>query len=252
MIDALNSRRMTIVIVILIIVCTIIVIIEEWITNSQPAISSSPSQKAIISADIDIGEQRSELNQTNLTNIINNSQQQIQRPPLPDRQIDSDSSIDLQKAVAGSVQGSQQDLLLAKRKCWTNESYDIVKPCSLCSTYELETSHSRYHSNVHLCSKTGYKELIECSKSGLVERACYTNWRRFIISFCLFALFGGICGLLTKFKQYQNSSKILERFRKPSTPSSRDSPESHTLIDMNHRHWHEFSTKFEDHIAKCT
>lgn len=44
MIDALNSKRMT-VIVVLIVICTVIVIIEEWFTNSQLVISSPVAQR---------------------------------------------------------------------------------------------------------------------------------------------------------------------------------------------------------------
>lgn len=44
MIDALNSKRLS-VIVVLIIVCTVIVIIEEWLTNSQVVITSPITQQ---------------------------------------------------------------------------------------------------------------------------------------------------------------------------------------------------------------
>lgn len=113
-------------------------------------------------------------------------------------------------------------------RCWLTESYEVVKPCSLCATYELEINHSSYRSNIKICSRTGFKELIECSKSGPVERACHTNWRQFLKFLSLVSMFGGITGLLIKYRLHKLRDRSLARFRKQS-----DSDDSHhTLIDM--------------------
>lgn len=113
-------------------------------------------------------------------------------------------------------------------RCWLDEYHTIIKPCSLCAIYELETTHSSYRSNVKICSKTGYKELVECSRSGPVERACSTNWKQYLTFLSLVSMSGGISGLLTKHRQTSLRDKSLARFRKQS-----DSDDSqHTLIDM--------------------
>lgn len=209
MIDVLNSKRMTIVIVVLIIICTIVVIIEEWFTNSQLIISSS------IAND----------NVSNNFHALNSQQQQLQKPPVqqPVNQVPK-------SYVSQQDTGHNQSIF--QGRCWLNEEFTIIKPCSLCATYELETSHTDYHTNIHLCSKTGYKELIRCVKTGFVERACYTNWRHFFTFLSLTGLFGGISGLLTKHRQHILKSRSLARFRKPSRSDSSEA--GHTLIEIDH------------------
>lgn len=204
---------MTIIIVALIVICTIVVIIEEWFTNSQLIISSSIASDNISSNNID-------------SNRLN-QQQQLQKPPVqqPVNQVP--------KNYQTEQRGHNQSIF--QGRCWLNEEFTIIKPCSLCATYELETSHTDYHTNIHLCSKTGYKELIKCVNTGFVERACYTNWRHFFTFLSLTGLFGGISGLLTKHRQHLLRSRSLARFRKPVLNSSDSSePESHTLVDIDH------------------
>lgn len=122
----------------------------------------------------------------------------------------------------------QEHLNITGDGCWLDEYYTIIKPCSLCAIYELETTHSSYRSNIKICSKTGYKELVECSRSGPVERACSTNWMQYLTFLSLVSMFGGISGLLTKHRQISLRDRSLARFRKQS-----DSDDSHhTLIDM--------------------
>lgn len=217
MIEVLNSKRMTLVIVILICVCSIVVLIEEWFTNSQLAISSAPTHGAELQADR--VKSSSNLSSGYVDADVNNNQQQqqqLQKPP----------SLALDQSVPKTYQITTKTNI---NKCWLTESYEILKPCSLCRTFELEINHSRYQSNVHLCSTSGYKELVECSKSGPVERACYTNWRQFLTFLSLTGLFGGVSGLLVRHRQYQLRCKTLARFRKDS--NSDDS--NHTLIEMN-------------------
>lgn len=209
---------MTVIIVVLIVICTIVVIIEEWFTNSQLIISSSIASDNISSnSDID-------------SNRLNPQQQQLQKPPVqqPVNQVP--------KNYQSELTGHNQSIF--QGRCWLNEEFSIIKPCSLCATYELETSHTDYHTNIHLCSKTGYKELIRCVNTGFVERACYTNWRQFFTFLSLTGLFGGIAGLLTKHRQHLLKYRTLARFRKPvhKSPDSSE-PESHTLVDIDpHTH----------------
>lgn len=216
MIEVLNSKRMTLVIVVLICVCSIVVLIEEWFTDSQVVIT--PTHGTNSQGNLTSSYNLSSNNHADVIKNSNQQQQQIQKPPS--LAIDQSSA-----EVIGYHASSRTNI----DKCWLKESFEIIKPCSLCRTFELETNHSRYHTYVHLCSKSGYKELIECSKSGPVERACYTDWKQFLSFLSLVGLFGGISGLLAKHRQYQLRCKTLLRFRKVS-----DSDDSnHTLIDMN-------------------
>lgn len=55
-----------------------------------------------------------------------------------------------------------------------------------------------------------------------------TNWRQYLIFISLSGFFGGLSGLITRYRQYQLRAKSLARFRKQD-----DLDESlHTLIDM--------------------
>lgn len=55
-----------------------------------------------------------------------------------------------------------------------------------------------------------------------------TNWRQYLNFISLTGFFGGISGLLTRYRQYKLRAKTLARFRKQD-----DLDESlHTLIDM--------------------
>ena len=152
-------------------------------------------------------------NQIHSANNNNHHQQQLPKP-----------------SVIGE---DHKDSLSQHNKCWLKERFDIIRPCSLCNTFDLESNLSLYQSNHHPCSATGYKELIECSQSGPVERACRTNWRHFLSFLSSAGIFGGLFGLLVKHRQLQLRCKTLARF---STRHSSESDESsHTLIDMNNQ-----------------
>jgi hypothetical protein len=62
-----------------------------------------------------------------------------------------------------------------------------------------------------------------------------TDWGNYLNFLGLTGLFGGIFGLLTKYRQHQLYCRSLARFRDKRNDSSRDSSE-HTLIEMNHTH----------------
>lgn len=201
---------MTVVIVILILVCTIVVVIEEWLTNTQSiSVISSPSNP-----ETNLSQENIDINKFNSLD-----QQQLQKPP-------SQSFANGQYLSKG-INATGINI----EKCWLKESVEIIKPCALCSIFELEINHSRYQANVHLCSKTGYKELVECSKTGPVERACQTNWRQFLTFLSIVNVLGGISGLLVRYRNYQLRCKSLSRFRKNTDPSDEA---THTLINMEH------------------
>lgn len=52
------------------------------------------------------------------------------------------------------------------------------------------------------------------------------SWRHFLTSLALFGLFGGLAGLLTRYRQYQLRCKSLARFKDLKEPG-------YTLIEMN-------------------
>lgn len=75
----------------------------------------------------------------------------------------------------------------------------------------------------------GSKKLVKCSHYKFAEHACPTNWRQYLTFLSLTGFFGGIFGILTRYRQYQLRCRTLARFRKQD-----DLDESrHTLIDMD-------------------
>jgi hypothetical protein len=49
-------------------------------------------------------------------------------------------------------------------KCWQSEHFQIVEPCSKCDHFSM--------SSLKACKPTGYKESVNCEKSGPATRSC--------------------------------------------------------------------------------
>jgi len=127
----------------------------------------------------------------------------------------SPSSSSVSVPSNGNVSPPSSNLLLeniesdAKKFCWQKEQFEIVQPCSKCSTFEI-------NSKIHdICELTGLKESVKCAASGVVYRSCSQitpDEKRWFWIFQSLMLLFTILG--SSFLKYRRS--ILERriFRK--------------------------------------
>ncbi|XP_071514156.1 protein JTB-like isoform X2 [Panulirus ornatus] len=89
--------------------------------------------------------------------------------------------------------------------CWTNEDYNLLDDCQLCSDTE------RTHIAPALCKLTGYRQKVQCQFSGEAYRSCEVLVLQEELRFWLFegvaASVGVVAGLSTALRHQQLRSR---------------------------------------------
>ena len=172
MIELFSSRKMIAITVSLIAICAVIIILESLFAVDDTKPTPSQESKLFMKED------------------------NLQKLKTDTSSIKSNSS-------------DFNEILLQQRfGCWNHEEYDIRKPCSKCTNFELKSRH------LSACSPTEYKEEVYCYKSGLTLKSCDLRSSHFLTFEVLMVISSILFCYLTQIREKQIQSRLVAKINK--------------------------------------